>query len=254
MAKENYLEIMDLKKSFGGLQAISDLSCSIEKEKITSIIGPNGAGKTTLYNLITGFIKPDYGKVFYHGKDITSMTPAQIANLGVVRTFQNLRIFNKLTVKENIIVGLKETHQEGLMNGIFGLKSKEKKELLTKKAKKLIEFVGISKLENELAENISYGEQKFVILARTLAMDPDIILFDEPAAGVSKDSMEKMITLFRQLQEQGKTIVLVEHNMDVVMNVSDFIIVLNFGKKIASGSPKEVSQNKTVVDVYLGVS
>lgn len=244
--------VENLFKSFGGLRAIADLTFSIEKRTITSLIGPNGAGKTTAFSLITGFLKPDSGKIFFRERDITGLPPFQIVNLGIVRTFQDVRVLNKLTVKENILIGLRETHQQGLLQSVFWGKRATRK--VMDKVDQLVEFVGLEEVAEELAENVSYPEQKLIILARALATDAELLLLDEPASGLDQNSLERMMDLLRRLVKQGKTVFLVEHNMDVVINISDYVIVLDFGQKIAEDIPDRVRFNPKVIQAYLGVS
>jgi branched-chain amino acid transport system ATP-binding protein len=240
-----------LSKSFGGLKAIVDLSFGIEEKTINSLIGPNGAGKTTAFSLITGFLKPDAGQVIFRGKEITGLPPYQIVNMGIVRTFQDVRVLNKLTVKENILVGLRDTHQHGLIEA--ALKGKNLQREMAKKIEKLIEFVGLEGAADELAENISYAEQKLMILARALATDANLLLLDEPASGLDQKSITRMMDLLRRLVEEGKTVLIVEHNMDVVIHISDYVVVLDFGQKIAAGTPGEIRCDQRVIQAYLGV-
>ncbi len=248
------LEVKNLHKSFGGLIAIDDLSFSLRKNAITSLIGPNGAGKSTVFNLITSFLIPDSGHVIYHNNEITGMAPYKIAELGIVRTFQDVKIFNKLSVRENILLGFRETHQQRLLPSILWGMSGIRKRALIDRTENLLKFIGLEKIGDERAENISYAEKKLVILARALATDAELIMLDEPAAGLSEESVKTIMGLLKKLVEEGKTIFLVEHNMDLVLQVSDHIIVLNFGEKIADGNPEEIKQNSTVIEVYLGMA
>lgn len=248
------LAVKNLCKSFGGLTAIDDLSFSIEKNAITSLIGPNGAGKSTVFNLITSFLIPDSGHVFYSDTEITAMPPHKIANLGIVRTFQDVKIFNKLSVRENILLGLSQTHQQRLLTSILWGVSSENKRYMKERTEELLQFIGLEAIGDERAENISYAEKKLVILARALATDAELIMLDEPAAGLSEESVNTIMGLLKRLIKEGKTIFLVEHNMDLVLQVSDHIIVLNFGKKIADGDPKQIKHDDKVIEVYLGMS
>ena len=245
-------EVNQLSKSFGGLRAISDVTFSVERRTISSLIGPNGAGKTTAFSLITGFLKPDSGQVLFQDQNITGWSPFRIVNLGIARTFQDVRILSRLTVQENILVGLREMHQQGLLQSIlWGQNAKMK---MMDKAWQLVEYVGLKAVAAELAEDVSYGEQKLIILARALATDPQLLLLDEPVSGLDQASIENMMALLRRLAKEGKTVFLVEHNMDVVIRISDYIIVLDFGKKIASGPPDEIRRNEKVIQAYLGTT
>ena len=193
---ESILQIKNLWKSFEGLKAVSDLSFSVKQGKITSLIGPNGAGKSTVFNLITGFLKLDKGNIYFRGQDVTGIPAYQIANMGIVRTFQDLKIFNQVTVRENVLLGMQETHKERIHHSIFFGKTKHNKTQLNKKADELLEFVKLKNLAGEIAENISYAEKKLLVLARALATDAELILLDEPVSGLAQDSVEHMLDIF----------------------------------------------------------
>ena len=243
-----------LTKQFGGLTAVKDLSIGVVDGEITSIIGPNGAGKTTLFNLLTGFLKPTGGEVFYQEKTITGLPPYRITRLGMVRTFQLIRVFPKLSVLDNIMLGCLGMKGDNIFYAVLKTKEIVNQFYQTKeKALHILEMIGLSQFTNQYANDLSYGQQKLVELGRVLASDPKVILLDEPMAGLSMTMIDRMIELIFRLKKQGKTIVFVEHNLGVVMDISDQIIVLNFGEKIAAGSPKEIQTNEEVIDAYLGI-
>lgn len=248
------LETKYLTKQFGGLAAVEDLSINIRKAHITSVIGPNGAGKTTLFNLMTGFLRPTSGEIFFKSKNISGLPPYRITQMGMARTFQLIRVFPKLSVLDNIMLGCIGLKGDNLFWAILRTKEvvnefSQSKEL----AMQILETIGLPEYTNQYANNLSYGQQKLVEIGRVLASDPQIILLDEPMAGLSMIMIDRMIELVSELKQQGKTVVLVEHNMGVVMDISDEIIVLNFGREITSGSPTQIQNNVEVFDAYLGV-
>jgi ABC-type branched-subunit amino acid transport system ATPase component len=243
-----------LTKQFGGLTAVKDLSIGVVEGGITSIIGPNGAGKTTLFNLLTGFLKPTGGEVFYQGMSITGLPPYRITRLGMARTFQLIRVFPKLSVFDNIMLGCLGMKGDNLFFAILKTKEIVNQFYQTKeKALQILETIGLPEFADQYANNLSYGQQKLVEIGRVLASDPKVILLDEPMAGLSMIMIDRMIELIYRLKKQGKTIVFIEHNLGVVMDISDRIIVLNFGEKIAAGPPKEIQANEDVIDAYLGL-
>jgi branched-chain amino acid transport system ATP-binding protein len=253
MKKPPILETRSLMKRFGGLAAVFNLSVQIEEAQIVSIIGPNGAGKTTLFNVLTGFLRPEEGDYFLGGKKITGLPPYQITRLGMVRTFQLIRVFPKMSVLDNVLLGCKGLKGDNVIYAILRTKKAIQQFLQAREfAYEVIRTIGLTDFADEYANNLSYGQQKLVEIGRALASDPQVILLDEPMAGLSMTMIDKMIELIHQMKDQGKTIVLVEHNMNVVMDISDQIIVLNFGQKIASGSPEEIRDNPAVIDAYLG--
>jgi branched-chain amino acid transport system ATP-binding protein len=247
------LETRNISKNFGGLQAVRDVSLGIEPGEITSIIGPNGAGKTTLFNLITGFLLTDGGTVVLDGKDITKLPAHQIVRHGLTRTFQMVRIFARMTVTDNILMGFYGLAGDSLWTAILGTKTMyaeyyKKKET----ALAMVEYIGLSQYKDTLANDLSYGQQKLVELGRALVSQPKVLLLDEPLAGLNVVMIEKMIGLINDLKKQGKTVVIIEHNMEIVMGISDHIHVLNFGELIASGNSKEILSHEKVIDSYLG--
>lgn len=247
------LIIKDVSKSFGGLQAISRLNIEISTGEIHAIIGPNGAGKTTLFNLISGIMRPDQGNIYFGESEIQNVMPHVITQLGIARTFQNIRIFKKLTVIENVMIG----EHCRTKTGVFGSavhtprKIKEEKAVLSK-AIEILEFVGISSQVSLFASQLPYGLQKRLELARALATEPKLILLDEPAAGMNQQETQYMIDIIKKIKKLGKTIVFIEHDMRLVMDISDKITVLNFGEKIAEGKPEEIQNNVDVIEAYLG--
>lgn len=247
------LETRGLTKNFGGLRAVSDVSFSVERGSITSLIGPNGAGKTTIFNLLTGFLKPTAGEVIYKGRSITDYGPDKICRAGMARTFQLVRIFPMLTVLDNVMLGFSRTAGEKILGAFFRTPRVRKEESESyDKAMELIRFVGLEAQIHQYAINLGYGQQKLVELSRALATDAELLLLDEPMAGLSGELREKMIGLLRDLPHKGKTVFLIEHNMHVVMGISERIFVLNFGELIASGSPSGIRNNEQVIEAYLG--
>lgn len=241
-------------KRFGGLTAVNKMEFQLEKGEIVSIIGPNGAGKTTFFNTMTGIYRPEEGHILFHGKSLVGLRPDQIAERGISRTFQNIRLFSNMTVIENILVGMHPHLKQSPVESVFRLPAFTKEELSAeKKAEELMEYVGLKNVGNELAKNLPYGGQRRVEIARALAADPLLLLLDEPTAGMNPLETEEAIRLFRRIRdERGITVLLIEHDMRVVMNISERITVMDYGEKIAEGTPAEIRANPRVVEAYLG--
>ena len=247
------LETVQISKHFGGIQAVKDFSLKVRQGRITALIGPNGAGKTTAFNLITGHLPINAGKILFKGKQIDGLPPHTIVRFGIARTFQLVRIFPKLTVLDNVIVGLQAPKGESLWGGLVKPKGMREETVRNReRALGLLEQVGLLEYKDHYAQNLGFGHQKLIEIARALATEPELLLLDEPTAGLSQDMTLSIQHLIRHLREQGKTILFIEHDMKVVMGISDWIYVLNYGEGIAEGSPEEVRNNPIVIRAYLG--
>lgn len=248
------IRVEGLTKTFGGLRAIDNVTFDIPKGIICGLIGPNGSGKTTLFNLITGFLTLTAGQIYFKDKPIGGLPAYQIAQTGITRTFQLVRVFQRLTVMENMMLGYKGHVGEKPWNDVIHNKEYQKNdELAFAKAYDLLKVVGLEAVANERAESLPYAEQKMVEITRSLMGDPELIMLDEPASGINPTLVNRILDYIRYLRDQqGKTFIIVEHDMKVIMNLCDHIIVLNHGEKIAEGSPHEVSKNKDVIEAYLG--
>ena len=245
------LSIRKVSKRFNGIKAVDKCSFEVEKGTITALIGPNGAGKTTLFNIISGFTEPAEGKILFKGKDITKIQPHKRALMGISRTFQIIRLLPKLTVLENLLLAM--PNHEKAWHAFFSTKMREMESENCSKAIEYLKFVGLQVKLNEKAMNLSYGQQKLLEIAKALAQDSELIMLDEPASGVNLTMLRKIKGLLLKLKGQGKTILFIEHNMDFVMGMADRVIVLDCGKKIAEGKPKQIQRNKNVINAYLGV-
>lgn len=249
------LQIEGLDKHFGGLHAICDLSVSVDAGKITAFIGPNGAGKTTIFNLVTGAIRADLGKVTYSGHDITGLLPYQVAQAGIARTYQDLRLFERLTCEENVMVAFPDQPGERVMTALFRWgKVQQREAQLRVKALDILAFVGLADKRNALAGDLGYAEAKMLALARVLALDAPLLMLDEPCSGLDHSALSKVGKVMRELVAQGRTICLIEHNMALVREVADYGIFLEHGRLIASGDVATLMADEGLRRRYLGLA
>lgn len=248
------LESKSLTRRFGGLVAVNDVSFAVNRNEIFGLIGPNGAGKTTLFNLITGLISPSDGKLVYKGGEISQKKSHEIAELGIARTFQNIRLFGELSALENVIIGRHLHTKSGIFTGVFGIPPAPQEEIQSKqKALELLELVGLQERAYESAKNFPYGDQRRLEIARALALQPEILLLDEPAAGMNPNEKQQLSDFIKQIRNTfNLTIILIEHHVPLVMGLCSRIAVLNFGQLIALDKPEIVRNNPAVIEAYLG--
>jgi branched-chain amino acid transport system ATP-binding protein len=248
------LAVNNITLTFGGVTALDDVSFAIQPGEILGLIGPNGAGKTTCFNVVTGVYRPTAGDVSFHGQPLAGLKRHQITRLGIARTFQNIRLFKSMTALENVMVGTDAQHSTGVLSALFRLPRHRREEREGEdRAMELLRFMGLQAKCDELAANLSYGDQRRLEIARAMATKPSLLCLDEPAAGFNPAEKRTLMELIRKVRDQGYTVLLIEHDMRLVMGVTDRIVVLEFGKKIAEGSPEEIRNDPAVVAAYLGV-
>ncbi len=247
------LQVQNLNKEFDGIKAVDNLSFTIEDNSIVALVGPNGSGKTTIFNIISGFLKAEKGKIVFDGRNITFLNSFKIARLGIGRTFQNIRLFPQISVLDNVMLGLNCETGERFLSALFQTKRMKKEEAENiLKTEELLKFVGLSEKRDSLAENLSHGQRKLLELARILALEPKIFLLDEPVAGLFPEAKKTVFDLIRKLKDSGKTILFIEHDLHSAMDIAEKIIVLDHGKKVAEGAPEDIKQNREVLKAYLG--
>lgn len=247
------LECRSLSKHFGGLRAVDDVSFTVDEGQIFSIIGPNGAGKTTIFNLLTGFLKPTSGTATFEHADILGQRPHKIAQAGLTRTYQHTSVFPGLTVLENALIGCHTNLNGSFVDALLHTRVwKQDEEKSKEKARRELAFLGLDEVEGRIAANLAYGQLRLLEIAISLSLEPKILLLDEPAAGMNPEETQMVMSLIRTIRDRGITILLVEHNMTLVMGISDNVLVLDHGCEIASGPPEVVANNDQVIEAYLG--
>lgn len=249
-----FLEARSLVKRFGGITAVDRISFEVSSGQIKAIIGPNGSGKTTVFNLIMCNYSLDEGDIFFKGKPLNGLNPYEVARLGISRTFQNVRLFEQMTVVENVMTGMHCRTQCGLTSAVFSQnRARLEERMIYDQSIEILDLIGLRDKEDFRASSLPYGEQKLLEIARAMATKPELLLLDEPASGLNLSEIEKLISLIRKIRDKGMTIILIDHQMGLILDISDEVLVLNYGKKIAEGTPSEISSDQDVVSAYLGM-
>jgi branched-chain amino acid transport system ATP-binding protein len=249
------LEVQDILVNFGGVTALNKVNLHVNEGEIAALIGPNGAGKTTVFNIVTGYYTPTSGNVIVDGESVLGLRSYQIARKGLGRTFQNIRLFGDMTAAENVATAADSLNKSGLVGSLLGLPRSRRDEAASmEKAHELLKFIGLDHRALQMAKNLPYGDQRRLEIARALALNPKVLLLDEPAAGFNPQEKVELGQLIRKIRDRGFAVLLIEHDMSLVMDISDRVSVLDFGQKIAEGTPSEVQNNQRVIDAYLGVA
>lgn len=249
------LEVKDLVVKFGGVTALNNVNLHVSEGEVAALIGPNGAGKTTVFNIVTGYYTPVSGDVLVDGNSVVGRRPYKIARAGLARTFQNIRLFGEMTALENVATAADAMNKSGLLGSLVGIpRSRHDEARSMEKAHELLSFIGLDHRAQQLAKNLPYGDQRRLEIARALALEPKVLLLDEPAAGFNPQEKVELGNLILKIRDNGNAVLLIEHDMSLVMKISDRVSVLDFGQKIAEGTPKEIQNDQRVIDAYLGVA